>query len=175
MDQTEIINQLGEDRKNYFRAAIPPIVQSSNFVYENVAALRDCMENESRVPLYTRGCNPTVAILREKMAALESTEDALIFSSGIAAISASVIANVKSGDHIISIQKPYNWSNTLMGGLLQKFGVELTYVDGSTGSFEAALRPNTKLFFLESPNSWTYEVQDLEAIARLAKSRGIIT
>lgn len=176
MDISYIINELGEDREDYFNAVAPPIIQTSNFAFRTVADMHRSFTDEYSGYIYTKGLNPTVDILRKKLAALDETEDCLIFNSGSSAIFASVMANVKSGDHIISIKKPYTWAYKLFNNLLPRFGVSTTYVDGTrTENFEKAIKPNTRIIYLESPNSWTYELQDLRAVADLAKSKGIIT
>ncbi|NUM51141.1 MAG: aminotransferase class I/II-fold pyridoxal phosphate-dependent enzyme [Flavobacteriales bacterium] len=176
MEPYYILNHLGEEREDYFNAVTPPIFQSSNFCFKNVEALRNGLKNEFETPFYTRGFNPTVGILRKKIAALEKAEDALIFSSGSAAISAAVISSVKQGDHVICVKKPYSWTNHLLTHLLAKFGVECSMVDGrEIINFENAIRKNTTLIYLESPNSMTFEMQDLEAVAILAKKNKITT
>jgi len=81
----EIIFELGESGEDYYGAATPPLIQSNNFLFNSVQDMRHALENEHEVPFYTRGSNPTTDMLRKKMAALEKTEDALIFSSGSAA------------------------------------------------------------------------------------------
>ena len=140
---SEIINHLGEEKQHYYNAIVPPIIQSSNFSFKSVHAFRSAFEDELGTHLYTRGNNPTVNILRQKIAALEHTEDALIFSSGAAAIAAAVIANVKKGDHVICVQQPYSWTHKLIGVFLNRFGVEHSFVDGSTmEEIELALKHN---------------------------------
>jgi len=127
-------------------------------------------------PFYTRGHNPTVAILRKKIAALEAAEECLVFSSGSASIAAAVISSVNAGDHVICVDKPYSWTNKLLNNLLPRFQVEVTMVDGKNPqNFVDALKPNTKVFMLESPNSITFEVQDIKAITDVAKQNGITT
>lgn len=176
MDLSYILNELGEERSEYFNAMTPPIAQTSNFVFRKVDDLSRAFDDEMSGYLYSRGLNPTVEILRKKLAALDGAEDCLVVNSGAAAIFASVLANVKSGDHIVSIKKPYTWAEKMFSAMLPRFGVETTYVSGSTREdFEAALRPNTSVIYLESPNSWTYAIQDLAGIAEMAKARGIIT
>jgi len=171
-----ILNELGEERENYFNAMAPPIVQTSNFAFKTVDAMRAAFADEMGGYLYSRGRNPTTDILRRKLAALDGAEDALVFGSGAAAIFAGVLAQVKSGDHIVSVQAPYTWAQHMFDKILPRFGVSTTYVDGTdTAHFEAALRPQTRLIYLESPNSWTYALQDLKAVVHLARSRGIIT
>jgi hypothetical protein len=105
-----IINELAEDRENYFNAIAPPIIQSSNFAFKTVDDMRKALADEYSTYLYSRGRNPTVDILRKKLAALDHAEDCLVFNSGAAAIFAAVLANVKSGDHIVSVRKPYTWA-----------------------------------------------------------------
>lgn len=176
MDVSYILNHLGEERKNYFNAVSPPIVQSSNFGFKDVASLRAAFRNEKEAHLYTRGNNPTVEILRKKIAALAGAEDALVLSSGAAAVTTAVMANIKAGEHVVCVKKPYSWTDKLLNKLLPPFGVQASFVDGSSvANFEAALQPNTRIIFLESPNSVTFELQDVAAIAKLAKQKGILT
>lgn len=175
-DLSHILFSLGEDRDNYFRSVAPPIIQTSNFAFSSVASIRSAFKDEYSTFLYSRGKNPTVDILCKKLAALDGAEDALVVNSGAAAIFLSVVSQVKSGDHIISVKEPYSWSRHLFDQILPKWGITCTYVDGrDIANFEAACKPNTTLIYLESPNSWDFAIQDLSAIARFAKSKGIIT
>ena len=176
MDLSEILTHLGEDRERGYDAVVPPIVQSGNFTYPTVAAMRAVVQQEFDRPLYTRGYNPTVAMLRKKIAALEHAEDALVLSSGSAAIAAAVIAFTKAGDHIVCVQKPYSWTKKLLAELLLRFGVEHTFVDGTDAeNYRRAIRPNTSFYILESPNSLTFELQDIAAVCAIAKEHGIVT
>ncbi len=176
MDISYILNLLGEDRDKYYNAIAPPVIQSSNFAFDTVAALRSAFGNEKSAHLYTRGNNPTVEILRKKIAALAGADDSLILGSGAAAMATAVIAQVQQGDHIVCIRKPYSWTDKLCRIILSRFGVETTFVAGTSPAdyFDAA-KPNTKLFILESPNTFTYELQDLAAISTFAKSKNITT
>lgn len=176
MELSYILNELGEDRGQYFNAIAPPIIQSSNFAFRTVAEFRAALADEYHATLYSRGNNPTVDILRKKLAALDGADDALVFGSGIAAISIPLLALLQQGDHIVSVARPYSWTIKLFEKLLPRFGITTTFVDGTqTKNFEQALRPNTKLIYLESPNTFTYELQDLGAVATLARNRGIVT
>lgn len=175
-DLSYILTELGEERANYFNAVSPPIVQTSNFTFKKVDEMRNAFADEMGGYLYSRGLNPTVEILRKKLAALDGAEDCLVFNSGAAAIFAGVLANVKSGDHIVSVRNPYTWAQRMFDVVLVRFGVTTTYVDGTdVKNFEKALQANTTFIYLESPNSWDYALQDLKAVADLAKSRNIIT
>ena len=171
-----IINELGENRENYFNAVSPPIIQTSNFSFNKVDQLRKAFEDEYSTFLYSRGLNPTVRILSQKLAALDGAEDCLVCNSGASAIFAAVLSQVKSGDHIISVDQPYTWAQKLFNSILPKFDVSVTYVDGRVmENFEAAVRPNTRIIYLETPNSWSFYLQDLEAVSKLARSKNIIT
>ena len=176
MEISDILFALGEDREQYLNAVSPPVFQSSNFSFSNINEMREGLKDELGTPFYTRGHNPTVTILRKKIAALCGAEDALVFSSGSGAVAAAIMNVVKAGDHVVSVGKPYSWTNKLLNNLLSQYKVETTMIDGTKiEHWEAAIRPNTKLFVLESPNSITFEMQDLAAVAELAKSKSITT
>ena len=176
MDLSYIINELGEERQNYFNAVAAPIIQTSNFAFEKIDDLRTAFADEMSGYLYSRGLNPTVDILRKKLAALDGAEDCLVFNSGAAAIFAGVLANVKSGDHIVSVDRPYTWAQRMFDVILPRFGVSTTYIDGTRiENFEKAILPNTSLIYLESPNSWDFAMQDLKAVGELGRSEGIVT
>ncbi|HEY6162056.1 MAG TPA: aminotransferase class I/II-fold pyridoxal phosphate-dependent enzyme [Bacteroidia bacterium] len=176
MDLTDVLFHHGESREEYYGAVSPPIFQSSNFCFRNVGEMREKLKRELEIPFYTRGHNPTVSILREKLAALEGAEDALVFASGSAAVAAAVMSIVKQGDHAVCVQKPYSWTLNLFSKYLSRFGVDVTFVDGSDArNFENAIQGNTKLIYMESPNSLTFELQDIEAVTRVAKAKNITT
>jgi cystathionine beta-lyase/cystathionine gamma-synthase len=176
MDLSYILNELGEERENYFNAISPPIAQTSNFAFKTVADLSKAFEDEMGGYLYSRGLNPTVEILRKKLAALDGAEDCLVFNSGAAAIFAGVLANVKAGDHLVSVRGPYTWAQRMFDVVLPRFGVTTTYINGTTiENWEAATKPNTTLYYLESPNSWDFALQPIKEVAALARSKKITT
>lgn len=176
MDISQIINELGEDRENYFNAVAPPIMQTSNFTFKKVADLHKAFEDEMGGYLYSRGLNPTVDILRKKLAALDGAEDCLVFNNGAAAIFAGIFANIKSGDHIVSVAKPYTWVQKMFDVILPRFGVTVTYIDGTTiANWQNATKDNTTFYYLESPNSWDFAIQPIKEVAALAKSKSITT
>jgi cystathionine beta-lyase/cystathionine gamma-synthase len=176
MDLSHILNHLGEERERWYGAVAPPIVQSSIFAFPSVAAMRAGFRDELGQHVYTRGNNPTVEILRRKVAALEGAEDCLMFGSGAAAVSAGVIACLSGGDHVLCVARPYSWTRAVLKDLLGRFGVTTDFIDGTdVANFESALTERTRLIVLESPNSLTFEQQDLAAVAALARERGIRT
>ncbi len=176
MDISQIINELGEDRENYFNAVAPPIMQTSNFVFNKVADLSKAFEDEMAGYLYSRGLNPTVDILRKKLAALDGAEDCLVFNNGAAAIFAGIFANVNTGDHIVSVAKPYTWAQRMFDVILPRFGVSTTYIDGTRiENWTNATKSNTAFYYLESPNSWDFSLQPIREVAAFARSKNITT
>ncbi|HMU46662.1 MAG TPA: PLP-dependent aspartate aminotransferase family protein [Chitinophagaceae bacterium] len=176
MDLSQIINELGEEREHYFNAVAPPIVQTSNFTFKKVEDLSKAFENEMAGYLYSRGLNPTVDILRKKLAALDGAEDCLVFNNGAAAIFAAIFANIRSGDHIVSVKAPYTWVQRMFDVILPRFNVGVTYIDGTTiENWKAATKSNTTFYYLESPNSWDFALQPIQEIANFARSKGITT
>lgn len=176
MDISQIINELGEDRELYFNAVSPPIIQTSNFAFRKVADLTAAFEDEMQGYLYSRGLNPTVDILRKKLAELDGAEDCLVFNNGAAAIFAGILANVKSGDHIVSVAKPYTWVQRMFDVILPRFNVSVTYINGAAiENWEKATKDNTTFFYLESPNSWDFAIQPIKEVADFARSKGIVT
>lgn len=132
--------------------------------------------NEVDRSLYTRGNNPTVMLVEQKLAALEGAERAKLVSSGVSAISHAIMAFVKSGDHVVCVRDCYSWCEVLLEKYLTRFGVTHTFVDGSdTQKIIDAIRPETKVIYLESPTTLTFKLQDLPEIAAEAKKRGIKT
>lgn len=173
--ETQCIH-FGENREVNFGAAAPPLYQCSTFTSP------DCEQFVSRGEPggtrfdYTRVGNPTTALLEKKLAELERGEAARAFGSGMAAISAAILSCVKSGEHVITIDTVYGPTRRLLSEYLPRFNIETTYVRGTEVSdFESAIRPNTKLIYLESPSSLLFELQDLAAVSALARSRGIST
>ena len=176
MDISQIINELGEDRELYFNAVSPPIIQTSNFAFRKVADLTAAFEDEMQGYLYSRGLNPTVDILRKKLAELDGAEDCLVFNNGAAAIFAGILANVKSGDDIVSVAKPYTWVQRMFDVILPRFNVSVTYINGAAiENWEKATKDNTTFFYLESPNSWDFAIQPIKEVADFARSKGIVT
>ncbi|MFY0605130.1 MAG: aminotransferase class I/II-fold pyridoxal phosphate-dependent enzyme [Cyclobacteriaceae bacterium] len=176
MTTDSILFHLGEGTPHQSIPGSPPIYQTSNFIYETVDDMSKALEREHEEPFYTRGTNPTVQILQQKLAALENTSNALVFGSGSAAICTAVISQVKAGDHIVCVDNPYGWTKKLIVDILERFNVSCTFVSAdNTAGIIQACNENTSLIYLESPNSWTYEMQDLVVITAFAKQNNITT
>lgn len=165
-----------EDREAHLGAASPPLHQSSTFTYPDCAHFLGRTSAEPGRYDYTRIGNPTTALMERKAAVLEQAEAARAFSSGMAAISAAVLSCVAAGDHLVTIETVYGPTRRLFSESLTRLGIETTFVRGTDiDDFRKALRPNTRLIYLESPSSILFELQDLEAVARLARSKGLAT
>jgi cystathionine beta-lyase/cystathionine gamma-synthase len=172
---TEILLHHGE-RDLPFNAVSPPIFQTSIFCFPSYDDFRDALSDEERHYLYTRGNNPTVNLCEEKLAALEGAEAAKLVSSGVAASSLAILGSLKSGDHAVVVGDCYSWVRYFFDTYLARFNIDHTYVDGTDPEeFEAAVRPNTTLFYLESPTTFTFKLQNLAAVAAIAQKWGIRT
>jgi len=174
-DVTEILHHMGEDSLP-LNAVSPPIFQTSIFCFKSFDEFKSALADEPSHFIYSRGNNPTVNLVEEKIAALEHGERAKLVSSGVSAISGAVMAFLKSGDHVVAVHDSYSWARYLFTTYLARFDIGVTYVDGTDPEeFERAVRPNTKLFYLESPTTFTFKLQNLSAVAKIAKRHGIKT
>ncbi len=167
----------GENRADYAGAVVPPIFQNSLFTYESWDAISEAFDKRAESYIYSRGNNPTVRIAQEKIAKLAGGEQAILFGSGMAAISATVLHCVQKDGHIIAIKNLYGPANNLIFSYLkEKMNISVTFVGGKeVAEFETAIQPNTDLIYLESPSSGVFSLQDIPAVAKLAKQHGIKT
>ncbi|MBB6734072.1 aminotransferase class I/II-fold pyridoxal phosphate-dependent enzyme [Cohnella sp. CBP 2801] len=166
MSKEDICAHLGDDYDRYLGAIVPPIFQNSLFTRKTV----------NHGYSYTRMSNPTTEIAEKKIAALEEAEEARCFSSGMAAISAALMSVMEKDCHIVCPLNVYPPTKGFLDSYMTKFGVETTFVSGEkVEEFERALRPNTKAIYLETPLSNVFTLQDLRAVAELARSKGIAT
>ncbi len=171
-----LLQHLGEEESFPYGSVTPPIVQTSLFT---ARTLRERNARQGRNEFgytYTRADNPTVRLAEQKLAALESTEDALCFSSGMAAIASAILTFAECGAHVICVDTAYPPTRTLLGSWLTRYGVQTTFVSGERmEEFEAAVQPNTRLIYLESPSSLYFRLQDLRAVSQWARAHGIRT
>ena len=177
MDPADELICLGHDEELGTRhgAILPPIAQASLFAHPSFEALVGSLAAEHRSYVYSRGRNPTVAVLEGKIAALEKAEDAKSFASGQAAISATLYALLRSGDHVLFANQVYGPALQLAQHL-ERFGVSHDHLPSADlAAIAAALRPNTRLLYLESPGTMLFRQLDLRGAAALAKERGILT
>lgn len=155
-------------------ALATPIHQTSTFVFSGVEQGSARFAGQEEGYIYTRIGNPTQAALEEKMAVLEGGEAALAFGSGMAAITGTVLAMVKCGDHLVADETLYGCTHALFSHLLPRFGVEVSFVDLScSGNLEANLRDNTRVVYLETPANPTMKLVDIAAVAGIARREGV--
>lgn len=173
---TMCIHAASQLDKEDARPLVPPIVQSTSFVFKSIQDGKEKCESSDYGHCYTRLSNPTNSALEEKLAAIEGCEAAVAFSSGVGAISGVLLWALKQGDHVVADGTLYSATYYLFDTLLAKFGVETSFVDCSNvAEVEAAIRPNTRMVYCESPANPTMKVVDLREIARIGRERGILT
>ncbi|SHO63621.1 O-succinylhomoserine sulfhydrylase [Pseudoxanthobacter soli DSM 19599] len=146
---------------------------TQGFVYETAEAAEARFNGADPGFIYSRFSNPTVAMFEERMARLEGAEDARAVASGMAAVTSALLCMLKAGDHVVAPRAMFGSCLYVIEELLPRFGVASTIVDGTDlDAWRAAVRPETKAFFLESPTNPTLELVDIAAVAEIAKSAG---
>ena len=155
----------------------PPVWRASTILYDNIADLKARGHATHDKLYYGRRGTPTVWALADALTGMEpGAEGALLYPSGVAAISAGLLALLSPGDHLLMVDSAYEPTRAFCNSMLARLGVETTYYDPLVGAGIAHLiRPETRLIFLESPGSLTFEVQDIPAITRIARARGVLT
>ena len=152
-----------------------PIFATSSFVFANAAEAAARFSGAVAGNIYSRFTNPTVRVFQERLAALEGGETCIATSSGMAAILATCMALLKSGDHIVSANSIFGSTISLFTNYLSKFGIATSYVPLSNlAAWEAAIRPETRLFYLETPSNPLMELADIRALADLAHAHGCL-
>ncbi|MCL2246778.1 MAG: PLP-dependent aspartate aminotransferase family protein [Lentimicrobiaceae bacterium] len=161
----------------YEGAVVPPIFQNSLFTFSDWEAIDKAFDARQEHFIYSRGKNPTVDFAEKKLAELAHADRAILFTSGMAAISAAILYCVKPNSHIITVKNVYGPTSNFMANYLkEKLNIETTFVSGeNVEEFRENIRENTVLIYLESPASPVFCLQDLEAIAALAKASNIKT
>ncbi len=179
----------GEEKRKPYGALTTPIAQTSTYTFENTAAVLAFMERKAArtkareaggdLPLrdeYGRYSNPTQRVVERKLAALEAAEGAALFSSGMAAITATLLTLLSAGDHAIVVQDAYRRTKEFAAEFLPRFGVETTLVPiDDLEHVAGAVRPNTRLILGETPTNPYLRIMDLEHLAELARAREILT
>lgn len=174
-DETRLVHS-GRHPEEHAGAVNPPVYHVSTVLFPSVAALDAAVRDRLEPKLYYgRYGTPTSFALEEAIAALEGGSKCVATSSGLAAICATLCAFLKAGDHLLMVDSVYAPTRKFCDGVLRNFGVETTYYDPSLGSaIKDLMRPNTRVVFVESPGSLTFEVQDVPAIAAAAHAGGAL-
>ena len=166
---------VGESVHGVSGPALPPITQVATFTFANVAEMKLWAEGRSKVDIYTRYGNPTQRVAQAKLSALEETEDALVFASGMAAITTSILTFVSAGDEVIATNSLYGGTYRFLRDLLPRFGVKVHFVDTDLAGAEEAAGPRTRVLYTETPTNPTLRVVDLRKAARFARRHRLVS
>jgi O-succinylhomoserine sulfhydrylase len=152
-----------------------PIFLTSSYVFKNAAEAAARFSGAEPGNIYSRFTNPTVRAFEERLAALEGGEKCVATASGMVAILSTCLALLKSGDHVVSSRNIFGASVLLFNNYLAKFGIETSYVSLTDyGAWEKAIKPNTKLLFLETPSNPLTEIADIARLAKIAHTKGCL-
>src|SRR5512138_1207314 len=152
-----------------------PIFTTSSYVFRNAAEAAARFAETEKGNIYSRFTNPTVRCFEERLAALEGGAACVATASGMAAILATCMSLLKAGDHLVCSESVFGSTIALINRYLVKFGVEVTYVRlDDPVAWRAAIKPNTKLFYLETPSNPLSGIGDIRALAQIAHERGIL-
>lgn len=170
----EICTHGYEDNTKYEGAVVPPIYQTSLYTYKDFKKFSLAMDNQRENLVYSRGLNPTVRLLEEKIAGLERGEMCKAFGAGMGAISSTMMTLLKSGDHVLLVNETYGPTVELLEHL-HSFGITFDRTTNNMKDIESAITAQTKLIYIESPASMDMSIVDLEQISKLAKDKNIFT
>lgn len=149
---------------------------TSSFVFDNAAQAAARFSGAEDGYVYARFSNPTVAMLQDRLAALDGAEACYCTATGMSAILAVVMGMLKAGDHVVTSRGLFGTTRQLFANVLPRFGIETTFVSQTdTTAWEAAIRPNTRLFFIETPSNPLTEIADVPALTAMARQRGILS
>lgn len=149
---------------------------TSGYTYDSAGEVAARFAGEAEGMTYSRLQNPTVAMLEERIALMEGAEACRAQATGMAAMTTALLCQLSAGDHVVAARAAFGSCRWLVDGLLPRFGIETTTIDArDNAQWEAAIRPNTKVFFFETPANPTMDIVDLKFVCDLARSRGITT
>lgn len=152
-----------------------PLFLTSSFTFDNAEEMRAAFADETDDNIYSRFSNPNVSEFVDRVCALEGAEDGFATSSGMSAIFASFMALMKQGDHLLSFSSVFGSTHTVITKFLPRFGIEYSYVSvNEPESWEAAIRPNTKMMYLETPTNPGLDIIDIARVSEIAKKHNII-
>ena len=173
--ETQAIHS-GRINDEQFGSLATPLYQTSTFIFENAQQGADRFAGEAEGYIYSRLGNPTTRQLEMRVAAMEGMEDAAATATGMGAVSGALLANLSCGDHLISSKAVYGCSFALMNHQLTRWGIEVSFVDmANPAEIEAAIKPNTKVIFLETPVNPNLAVYDLTVIGKIAQQHNLIS
>jgi O-succinylhomoserine sulfhydrylase len=174
LDFSTLAVRAGQERSQFGEHS-EALYLTSSFVFQSAAQAAARFSGAEDGNVYARFTNPTVTMLQNRLAALEGAEACVATASGMSAILSACMALLKAGDHIVSSQSIFGSTQQLFGNILTRFGIETTFVPaGDVEAYRRALRPQTKLVFLESPSNPLTEVVDIAAVAAVAHAGGAL-
>jgi len=152
-----------------------PLFLTSSFCFDNAEEMRAAFADENDDNIYSRFSNPTVQEFTDRMCVLEGMESGFATSSGMSAVFASFLTFLKKGDHLLSCRSIFGSTHSIITKFLPKYGIDHSYVPaGDPGSWEAAIQPNTKMIFVETPTNPGLDIIDLETVGKLAKKHDLL-
>ena len=164
----------GQERSQFGEHA-EALYLTSSFVFPNAAAAAKRFSGEESGNVYARFSNPTVSMFEQRLAALEGAEACVATASGMSAIMALVLSHLKQGDHVVALSGMFGATVNLFSQILSRTGITTTFVSQTDpAEWEAAIRPETKLFFLETPSNPLTEIADIPALTAIAHAKGIL-
>ncbi|HVW93947.1 MAG TPA: O-succinylhomoserine sulfhydrylase [Devosia sp.] len=170
-EATQLVH--GGTLRSQFHETSEALFLNSGYVYDDSAAAEATFKNNGPGYIYSRFSNPTVDMFQRRMALLEGADEARAVASGMAAVTTATMSQVKAGDHVVAARALFGGCRFVVEEFLPRWGVASTLVDGrDPANFEKAMRPNTKLVFLETPTNPTLELVDIEAVAKIAHAHG---
>lgn len=171
--RTQLVH--GGTMRSQFGETSEALFLTSGYVYETMEAAVKRFTNEEPGFIYSRFANPTIRMFEERMALLEGAEDARATATGMAAVTSALLCCLKAGDHVLSSQALFGSCRFVVEELLPRYGITSTLVDGrDLNAWKAAIQPNTKIVFLESPSNPSLEIIDVRAVAEIAHSVGAL-
>lgn len=166
----------GEDTSEHHGALSVPIYNASTYAFENADEGKAIHNYEKHGYFYGRLGNPTQEALEKAVAELENGEAAIAFASGMAAISAAVLSLVKTGEHIVALDSMYSTSSIFFQNISETLGIDITYVDATDAeNYKNAIRPETRMFWIETPSNPRLNITDISAVVEIAKANNILT
>src|SRR5690606_30590938 len=172
--ETQLVH--GGTLRSQFNETSESLFLTQGYIYDSAEQAERRFTNEEPGYQYSRFSNPTVTMFEERMRLLEGAEEARATATGMAAVTSALLCYLKTGDHIVAARAMFGSCRYIVEDLCPRFGIEFTLVDGrDIAAWEEAVRPNTRLFFFETPANPTLELVDIAAVSKLAKRIGAIT
>ncbi len=173
-EETNLIRG-GLERSN-FRETSEALFLTSGYVYDSAEQAEAIFKGEETGYQYTRYANPTIEAFEQRLALLDGSEACFATASGMAAVFASMLCQLKHGDHVVSASALFGSCREIIKNILPRFGIEVTFVDGKNiGEWTKAIKKNTKVFFYETPSNPCLEIIDIEKVSQIAKKHNIIS